>query len=237
VPQHPILTWLLVVVPLLTGCTLGYRIEDSEIENRRFRIASNQQVSERDPTGSLAPVQIDAELKGIVYVVHDTVYFDEAESTRTLALVAQPTHRTALQSTIKLSRTSFQADVITIPLRYRFPRGTLGGTMPESTNLAVYGGVRFEDYRLEYSHHRQGTTRETRRIGYGCGPFVGLTPVAVGADVDLPAIMMGAGAMLDVGGVSFGLALGVDHLLQKPHADWHYEGALWTGLWVGLQLN
>lgn len=221
----------------LTSCSLGYVVYDSELENRRFHLARGQEVAERNATGALSPVTIDAPVTGVAYLVNDSIYFDDTASQRTLVLIPTKKNDASKLSVLRLSRTSLEADVITIPLRYRFQRGSVGGTMPESTNLAMYAGVRFENYKLNFRRYREATTRENRRVGYGAGVFVGVTPVAVGAETDLPALMLGLGAMLDVGGVSFGVAAGFDKLLHAHHDEWHYEGALWTGLWLGLKLN
>jgi hypothetical protein len=47
----------------------------------------------------------------------------------------------------------------------------------------------------------------------------------------------GIAAIIGVDKLSFGLLLCEDHLLDKNHKLWIYEGKPWLGLSVGLNLN
>lgn len=230
--------FVLPCILLLSGCSLGYRVSDDDLSNKRYLLKRGQAVHQRSPSGGLRTVAIDTSFFGSLYIARDTVFFDPMYGAQpALILVPTPESFVRSASPINLAKLTPDVDVITLPLRYRYKRGIEPGILVASTNLALYGGLRFDRYTIRYRQQLESLTRENLRMGFGAGIFAGLTPVNVSPDVDMPAMMIGVGAMLDVGGVSFGVAAGVDRLLQDSVPTWKYEEAVWIGIWLGLNLN
>ncbi len=66
-------------------------------------------------------------------------------------------------------------------------------------------------------------------------PFV--TNNNVQYEYDGVVLTKGIAGMIGIGNLTFGAAIGLDHLMDKNHKVWTYQAKTWTGFTVGLNLN
>ncbi|MDB5211173.1 MAG: hypothetical protein JWQ30_2000 [Sediminibacterium sp.] len=139
-------------------------------------------------------------------------------------------------------------DVLSILLKYR---PAIAG-FPNQLNTSILNGALFLGYRTDrYKLSYQRTAfnlhkRTVNHYGFSYGVFTGLgasridpfvTKGALNIEYDGVVNPSGVAAIIGVDKLTFGLTLGIDHLLDKNHAVWIYQGKPWIGLSVGLNLN
>jgi hypothetical protein len=144
-------------------------------------------------------------------------------------------------------KNSFDIDLLTIPFKYRpsvngFPR-QLNATF----NGALYFGYRSDIYRLSYKQTPLKVfKRQITHYGYSIGMFTGIgaaridpsvTDNAIAYEYDGAVNLVGINAVLGVEKLSLGLAVGVDHLLDKNRKYWVNQAKPWVGISFGLNLN
>ena len=64
-----------------------------------------------------------------------------------------------------------------------------------------------------------------------------VTNNGVSSEYDGVLFTKGIAVMAGVGNLTFGLAFGIDHLMDNNHKTWIYQAKPWLGLTVGLNLN
>ena len=144
-------------------------------------------------------------------------------------------------------KNTLDVDVLTIPFKFRpsvngFPR-----QLNASFNGAVYIGFRSDRYRLYYKRTPLGINkREVTHFGYSFGLFTGIGTARIDEYVTNNAIAIQYDGAVHLAGIAFivavenigvGLALGIDHLLDKNHRFWVNQQKPWLGLSFGLNLN
>lgn len=149
--------------------------------------------------------------------------------------------------TYTLHEYSFDLDVLTIPLKYRAETGGAQRQLNTQFNGALYAGFRTDRYRISYEHTPLGIAdREIDHFGYSIGYFTGIgvepinpwvTQDQFGGEYDGMAWMNGVAAMVGVNNFTFGLGVGVDHLMDRNRDIWIFQGKPWIGLTFGLNLN
>jgi hypothetical protein len=84
------------------------------------------------------------------------------------------------------------------------------------------------------------------QFGYGLGFFgrLGATQMNhyvtnnnVQSEYDGVVFTKGIAGMIGIGDLTFGVAIGLDHLMDKNNKVWIYQAKVWTGFTVGLNLN
>ena len=114
-------------------------------------------------------------------------------------------------------------------------------------NGSVFLGFRNDFYKLKYIENPLHVfKRNIRHYGFSIGVFAGIgtTPMNefvtrnnISIEYDGFENVAGIAAFLTVRKLSFGLNLGMDHLMDPNHNVWIYQGKSWVGLSLGLQLN
>jgi len=143
---------------------------------------------------------------------------------------------------------TFDIDLQTFLFRYRPAHHPYPHQISTSFNGVVYLGYRTDLYHLQYRKTPlQVYKRAVRHYAYSLGAFTGLGSTSVEAPVDGTGTttihydgminLSGLAAILAAEKVTFGIAVGFDHLLDKNRKAWTYEGKPWIGLSVGLNLN
>jgi hypothetical protein len=142
---------------------------------------------------------------------------------------------------------SFDVDLLTIPFKYRpsvngFPR-----QLNASFNGAVYFGYRSDVYRLLYKQTPlQAFKKQITHYGYSIGMFTGIGAARIDPSVtdngifyeyDGAVNLLGINAVLGVEKLSLGLAVGIDHLLDRNRKFWINQSKPWVGISFGLNLN
>ena len=148
---------------------------------------------------------------------------------------------------LKLKKASFDIDVLTIPFKYRPSVAGFPNQLNTNFSGAVYAGIRNDFYHFNYRTNGIGENR--RRInhfGVSFGVFGGIGSSAVNpwvtqnlvtSEYDGFVLMSGFAGLIAVKRLTFGLGLGLDHLMDKNKKYWIYHQKPWLGLTVGLNLN
>ena len=108
-------------------------------------------------------------------------------------------------------------------------------------------GRRADIYRLRKSFDPLGIqTSSIQHYGVSFGAFTGLgsavmnpsvTTNAIEREYDAVVIPAGLTALLGYNNLTFGIAVGIDHMLSPDRRLWIYKGKPWVGLTLGLNLN
>ena len=91
-----------------------------------------------------------------------------------------------------------------------------------------------------------GKRKEWKKKAYGSGLFAGLgaaaiTPYVTQQKIDYEyeglVISTGIATVYDIKQINLGLAIGIDHLMDKNSNKWIYQHKPWFGLLFGMNLN
>jgi hypothetical protein len=114
-------------------------------------------------------------------------------------------------------------------------------------NGAVYFGYRSDLYRLSYKQTPLHVfKRNITHYGYSFGFFTGIgtarideyvTDNGINIQYDGAVNLSGVNIVVGVEKLSIGLAVGIDHLLDRNRKYWINEAEPWVGLSFGLNLN
>ena len=142
---------------------------------------------------------------------------------------------------------SFDLDVLAIPFKYRFETAGEPRRLNTQFNGAVYAGFRTDRYKVDYEPTPLGiANRSIVHYGYSIGLFsgIGVEPInpwvtkdRYPGEYDGIVWLNGVAAIVGVNNFTFGLGVGVDHLLDRNREIWIYQGKPWLGLTLGLNLN
>lgn len=138
-------------------------------------------------------------------------------------------------------------DVFTLPFKVRPAQGSLPPQLNSNFNAALYLGKRLDFHR--YRWQQVTPTMEVRQLysrGFGYGIFAGLGSATIndvvtrnqlGFEYEGVVLNGGAAVIYDARIFNVGLALGVDHLIDKNRQLWVYQHRPWFGVLFGLNLN
>lgn len=142
---------------------------------------------------------------------------------------------------------SFDFDVLTILFKYRPYTSGFPNQLNTNFNAAAYIGHRSDSYILSYDKNPLNSyQRRISHFGYSLGFFGGLgatqinpfvTNNHVQSEYDGVVLTKGIAGMIGIGNLTFGAAIGLDHLIDNNHQVWIYQAKPWTGFTVGLNLN
>jgi hypothetical protein len=144
-------------------------------------------------------------------------------------------------------RNTFDVDVLTVLFKYRPVAKGFPPQFNATFNGAVYLGYRTDAYNLSYSKTPLHLfNRVITHYGYSFGVFTGfgtarideyVTNNALSIEYDGLVNLSGVAVILAVDKLTFGLTLGVDHLLDRNSDVWVNNGRPWLGISIGLNLN
>jgi hypothetical protein len=150
-------------------------------------------------------------------------------------------------ATSKYRKSTFDLDVLTIPFKYRPSTKTLNTQLSNHLNGAVYVGYRSDTYELSYKSNPIGmVTQRVTHFGFSAGLATGIgsTPINpwvtddnISSEYDGFVWSKAVCLLMGVEKLNFGLALGIDHLLDSNKQYWIYQGKPYVGLTVGLNIN
>lgn len=150
--------------------------------------------------------------------------------------------------TYYFKQNTLDLDILSILLKYRPSiQGFPNQLNTSILNGAVYFGFRKDVFKLTYKPSAFGVEkRSVNHFGTSFGIFTGIgasridpfvTQGALSIEYDGLVNPSGVAAIIAVDKLTFGLTAGIDHLLDKNHKVWIYQGKPWLGLSVGLNLN
>jgi hypothetical protein len=144
-------------------------------------------------------------------------------------------------------RHTFDADVLTIPLKYRPARKGMAPQLNTNLNGALYLGYRTDLYRVNYEKSPLGKAqRNVNHFGFSVGLFTGAGNTAINTyttanpampDYDGIVWSRGIAGIIAVNRFTVGISAGYDYLLDRNRKDWMYQNKIWYGLAFGLNLN
>lgn len=147
----------------------------------------------------------------------------------------------------KYWKNTFDLDVLTIPFKYRPSTHSFTPQLSNHLNGAVYVGYRNDTYELSYKSNPVGKVNQrVTHLGFSAGlaTGVGVTPMNpwvtdnnINVEYDGFIWSKAICVIMAVEKLNFGLALGMDHLLDGNRQYWIYQGKPYLGLTVGLNLN
>ncbi len=145
------------------------------------------------------------------------------------------------------STTSFDFDVLTILFKYRPAHVGFPNQLNTNYNGALFLGYRSDYYRLSYEKDPiDKYHKNINHFGYSLGLFGGLGATTMNPSVtsnylayeyDGVVFTKGVTGLVAIGNLTFGLALGFDHLADTNRKHWMYQGKPWLGLTLGINLN
>jgi len=154
---------------------------------------------------------------------------------------------TGEQPDFKLSRSSFDVDFLTIPVKIRPSAGSVPPQLNTNLNGAVFLGFRNDTYHID---HRvdplKVNVRNVTHFGYSLGLFSGVgntfmsptnTNNLLQQEYDGIVWNKGIAGIIGVNNLTIGLAIGMDDLLDKNRTIWIYQRKPWVGFAFGLNLN
>lgn len=147
----------------------------------------------------------------------------------------------------KYWKNTFDLDVLTIPFKYRPSTNSFTPQLSNHLNGALYLGYRKDTYELSYKSNPIGkVSQRVTHLGFSAGlaTGIGVTPMNpwvtndnINVEYDGFIWSKAICILMGVEKLNFGLALGIDHLLDKNRKYWIYQGKPYLGLTVGLNLN
>jgi len=151
-------------------------------------------------------------------------------------------------STRTFYKPSFDADVMTIPLKYRPPAGDLPNQLTTNFNGALFAGYRIDAYRLNYKRTPLNRYKQNvKHMGYSAGLYLGIGNTSIDQwSLNNPnttlqyegmILITGIAANMAIENLTIGISIGTDHLLDQYHTEWIYEGKPCAGFTIGLNLK
>lgn len=145
-------------------------------------------------------------------------------------------------------RPSFDVDVMTIAMKYRPSVYDFPNQLTTNFNGALFGGYRIDAYKLNYKRTPLNTYKQSvKHTGYSIGLYAGIGNALVDPftlnspnsylQYDGMIVITGIAVNFAVSNLNFGISVGTDHLADKYHNSWIYEGKPYLGFNLGLNLN
>lgn len=144
-------------------------------------------------------------------------------------------------------KSTFDLDVLAIPVKYRGSQAGLPAQLASEINATLYLGKRKDYFQVNYNQTpSKRFKRKINHYGFSIGGFVGigntvmnndLSQGQVGYEYQAVTFSKGVASIIGINNFTFGLALGLDQLLDKNASYWIYDQKPWIGLALGLNLN
>lgn len=162
-------------------------------------------------------------------------------------IIPMNTSETANRQSITFVNRSFDLDVLSILFKYRPTSFGIPNQLNTDFNTAGYIGYRTDAYIISFDKNPLNSyQRRINHFAYSAGFFAGLgatqispfvTKDAIQSEYDGVVLTNGLSGLIGIGDLTFGLSLGLDHLLDKNHKVWIYNSKPWLGFTVGLNIN
>lgn len=149
---------------------------------------------------------------------------------------------------VKIFRKStFDLDVLAIPVKYRGSQAGLPPQLASEINASLYFGKRKDYFQVSYDQTpSKKYKRKLDHYGFSLGGFVGFGNTIMNSDVsqgqlgyEYQAVTFskGVAGIIGINNFTLGFAFGFDQLLDKNASYWIYDQKPWLGLALGLNLN
>lgn len=227
----------LLILMYVAGCSAVKETSNQKMKSGVYKVPAYESkrfyTVVKDSTFTLYPVE-----------KINNQYVVKGDTNATLILSA---HKQFVNPYTTFTTTSFDFDVLTILFKYRPTHSGFPNQLNTNYNGAVFLGYRNDIYRLSYEKDPINKFhRDINHFGYSLGVFAGLGATTMNPSVtsnyiayeyDGVVITKGITGLVAIGNLTFGLAAGFDHLLDKNRKHWLYQGKPWLGLTLGINLN
>lgn len=251
---------------ITSGCSRIYHDRRSVQElNQTFRINSHQTLYYSSRRESKQSKRLTKPATAALYIQNDTLFvefikaslpvndgnpatIDLSDSAYVFFVNAKPKQIPVNEksSWFRYHFTSFDADLVTIPFKYRLAQQENPSTLVTNANAAIYMGVRYDQgyQRNVFYHHQQRS--EVRSFSFGAGGILGISASTVGPfstvgqvqnEYEGACLSYGLATVFGYRAITLGLAIGYDHLTDKNRSLWLYQDKPWFGVTFGLNLN
>ena len=155
--------------------------------------------------------------------------------------------RLASPAPLVFRKQSLDIDISTILLKYRPNTEGMPAQLHTDMNVSLFAGWRHDRYRLVVNTDPLGRREAAwNSLGFDFGGFLGTGSTFVGpfttanrtqAEYNGMILQAGLAGFIESDIASFGLAAGIDQLMNRDKAIWIYNRKPWIGFIVGIALN
>ena len=224
-----------VFVVFLTSCNTLEKVSMHGFNSGYYKLESKQE-SDQNVYVEVTDEKID--------VYHQTKKQPDTYAFLTIPL--KPSDSIQINPMV-FKKESLDVDITAILLKYRPSVYGLPGQMTTDFNIGLYAGWRHDSYKivsridpLGKNHHK------INNWGYDFGLFAGpgatlISPFTTQNEVvdeySGMIIQTGMAGFIESNIASFGIAVGLDSLLNSDREVWIYDKKPWVGFIVGIALN
>lgn len=222
------------LIVLFAGCSILKKNILPEMENGQYKIRSGV------PAEKVYAVFEDSAIR-----LYPFVRPYNPDSSAAFLFIFNETEKNVLP--LRIKKSSLDIDILTIPFKYRPSLKIFPNQLNTNFNGALFVGYRSDNYHF---HYIQNPLRQNQRkvdhFGYSLGVFAGfgstamnpwVTQNSITSEYDGLVLLKGIAGILAIRSFTFGIGVGLDHLIDRNKKLWIYQGKPWIGLTVGLNLN
>lgn len=178
----------------------------------------------------------------------DVYNLTEGRTDKDLYLSVSVTNPDSLPvSSLNFRKQSLDIDITTILLKYRPSVSGLPSQLTSDLNVSLYAGWRHDNYKILRTMDPLGKSNlKISNLGFDYGFFAGPGTTGINPfttnnkttdEYSGMIIQTGLAGFLETNFVSFGIAFGLDNLLNRDSDIWIYNNKPWVGFIVGIALN
>ncbi|MHA8051183.1 hypothetical protein V7S79_08690 [Aquirufa sp. ROCK-SH2] len=144
-------------------------------------------------------------------------------------------------------KSTFDIDVVAIPVKYRVSQAGLPNQLNSEINAALYLGKRKDYFQVSYDQAQSKRfKRKIDHYGFSVGGFAGIGNAQINTDVSQGKVAYeyqgitftkGGAGFIAINNFTLGIAYGFDQLLDENVSHWIYNQKPWVGLALGFNLN
>lgn len=226
----------MLILLLNYGCTPIKESPKYQFANGIYKIKSND-------GKKLGYIQVDEDFIKAYYLNQKR----QIDTSQKLIIWLKDTANASNAPSFIFGKGSFDIDFLSIPLKFRPKTFLLPAQLNSNINGGVYIGRRRDVYSLKKRRNELNYSNAyIDHYGYSFGLFAGLGSTAMNPwvtnneiqiEYDGAIIPIGVTGLFAVNNITFGIGVGIDHLLDKNRKFWIYKEKPWIGLTIGLNLN
>lgn len=226
---------LVVLIVFFTSCNVLEKASIHGFNSGYYKLESKQK-SDQNVYVDVTEEKID--------VYHQTEKQPDTNSFLTIPL--KPSDSIQI-SPVVFKKESLDIDITAILLKYRPSVYGLPGQMTTDFNIGLYAGWRHDSYKIVSRLDPLGKNyHKINNLGYDFGLFAGpgatiISPFTTQNEVideySGMIIQTGIAGFIESNIASFGIAVGIDSLLNSDREVWIYDMKPWMGFIVGIALN
>ncbi|HEX8547905.1 MAG TPA: hypothetical protein VF691_13145 [Cytophagaceae bacterium] len=227
--------FLIFLLPFLVSCSAWKDPSKYRLSDGNYKLRQSQSVRE-------AYIKLNEDEVKIHYLSTDST------ASKIITILATETEEESLENfkAVCFKRT-FDIDFVTVPFKLRPTKNDFPAQLSTNINGSFFIGFRYDQYKIKYKNTLLNThKREINHFGYSLGLFNGFGATAmnpwvtnnkINIEYDGVVYLKGVALLLGIDNLNFGIALGMDHLLDSNKSYWIYQGTPWVGITLGLNLN